>query len=52
MEALRVNRSWARLAPHTLTEVTFAEPITVYDLFAPDRDDRVRAAFADTEVDA
>jgi hypothetical protein len=40
---LRDRRPWARLAPDTLAEVTFGLPVTVYDLFAPDRDERVRA---------
>lgn len=44
MEGLREDRPWARLAPDTLAEVTFSYPVTVYDLFAPDRDERVRAA--------
>ncbi|MFG2046043.1 hypothetical protein ACGFIW_01265 [Micromonospora sp. NPDC048935] len=44
MDGLRRDRPWARLAPDTLAEVTFGLPVTVYDLFAPDRDDRVRAA--------
>jgi hypothetical protein len=52
MAGLRERRAWARLAPDTLTEVTFGEPVTVYDLFAPDRDDRVRAAFAGQGADA
>lgn len=45
MAGLRRERPWARIGPDTLAEVTFAEPVTVYDLFAPDRDRRVRAAF-------
>lgn len=44
MAGLRRSRAWARLGPGTLTEVTFHLPVTVYDLFAPDRDERVRAA--------
>lgn len=44
MEGLRRSRPWARLAPDTLAEVTFGPPVTVFDLFAADRDDRVRAA--------
>ncbi|MEU7591417.1 hypothetical protein AB0A95_34640 [Micromonospora sp. NPDC049230] len=48
MDGLRRGRPWARLAPDTLSDVTFGLPVTVYDLLAPDRDDRVRAA-ADQE---
>lgn len=44
MDGLRQERPWARLAPDTLTEVTFGPPVTVFDLFAADRDERVRAA--------
>jgi hypothetical protein len=50
MDELRADRPWARLAPETLAEVTFGPPVTVYDLFAPDRDERVRAAFAATSA--
>lgn len=51
MGALRERRPWARLAPDTLTEVTFGPPVTIYDLFAPDRDERVRTAFAQEASD-
>ncbi|MEU7170230.1 hypothetical protein ABZ949_01910 [Micromonospora tulbaghiae] len=51
MAGLRRERPWARLAPDTLGEVMFGLPVTVYDLFAPDRDERIRAA-AFTEVGA
>lgn len=44
MAWLRERRPWARLAPDALAENTFGMPVTVYDLFAPDRDERVRAA--------
>ncbi len=44
MEWLRLRRPWARLAPDTLASVTFGPGVTVYDLFARDRDERVRAA--------
>ncbi|MEU0078444.1 hypothetical protein ABZY58_11155 [Micromonospora tulbaghiae] len=51
MAWLRERRPWARLAPDTLAEVAFHLPVTVYDLFAPDRDERVRAAAGlDTET--
>lgn len=44
MAGLRRERPWARLSPDTLTEVYFHLPVTVYDLLATDRDERVRAA--------
>lgn len=47
IEGLRAERPWARLAPGTLASVTFGPGVTIYDLFAPDRDERVRAAFAE-----
>lgn len=46
LPALREQRPGAQLAPDTLGSVTFGPPVTVYDLFAADRDDRVRAAMA------
>lgn len=52
MAGLRRERPWGRLAPDTLAEVTFGPPVTVYDLFAPDRDERVRAACARDTVAA
>lgn len=47
MDALREVRPWARLAPDTLASVSFGPMVTVYDLFAPDRDERIARAFAD-----
>lgn len=47
---LRRRKPWARLGPDTLTEYTFHYPVTVYDLFAPDRDDRVRRAVEASDV--
>ncbi|MEU4234822.1 hypothetical protein AB0F17_62005 [Nonomuraea sp. NPDC026600] len=41
---LRRGRPWARLAPDTLAEVPFGPMVSVYDLFAPNRDERVRRA--------
>lgn len=38
------RRWWLRLAPNTLDEPTFGAPVTIYDLFAHDRDERVRRA--------
>lgn len=46
MEGLRRRRPWGRLAPDTLGEVYFGPPVTVYDLFAPDRDERIAKACA------
>lgn len=50
MAWLRERRPWARLAPDTLATAAFHHPVTVYDLFAPDRDERVRAAANLAEV--
>lgn len=44
MEYLRQRKPWARLAPDTLGSVTFGPGVTVYDLLAPDRDERVTRA--------
>lgn len=41
---LRQRRAWARLAPDTLATVTAGPPVTIYDLYALDRDERVQAA--------
>lgn len=41
---LRSSRPWARLSPHTLAHTAFGPPFTVYDLFAPDRDERAARA--------
>jgi hypothetical protein len=46
MAGLRDERPWAQLTPDTLRTTTFGPGVTVYDLFAPDRDDRVHRAFA------
>lgn len=51
MEALRVEKPWLQLAPDTLATVTFGPGVTIYDLFAPDRDERIRAAVADEAED-
>lgn len=50
MAGLRRDRPWARLAPDTLAEVYFHIPVTVYDVLAPDHDERVRAAAGLVEV--
>lgn len=47
LAGLRAERPWARLAADTLRSVTFGESITVYDLIAHDRDDRIRAALGE-----
>lgn len=52
MAGLRRVRPWARFAPDTLAEVTFGPSVTVFDLFAADRDERVRAACALEAVSA
>lgn len=44
LDGLRAAKPWARLGRDTLAEVTFHVPLTVYDLFAPDRDERIAAA--------
>lgn len=43
MAGLRTERPWARLSAETLRTRTFHLPVTVYDLFASDRDERLRA---------
>ena len=52
MDGLRSSHPWARIAPDTLAGVTFGPSVSVYDLFAPDRDDRVRAAAGMEHADA
>jgi hypothetical protein len=49
MEGLRAKRPWARIGPDTLRAETFGPAVTVYDLLAPDRDQRVLAACASEE---
>lgn len=41
---LQQLRPWAQIAPDNLLSTTFATPVTIFDLFAPDRDERVLAA--------
>ncbi len=50
MSGLRTRKPWARLSPKTLGTVFFHVPVTVYDLLAPDRDERVAKAFAAGEA--
>lgn len=45
MDGLRTTRPWAQLTPDNLGTTTFHVGVTVYDLFAADRDERVRAHF-------
>ena len=47
MEGLERTRPWSRLSPEDLGEFYFGPPVTIYDLFAPDRDERVRTKAAD-----
>lgn len=49
MEWLRRIRPWANITPDNLGTTTFGPPVTIFDLFAPDRDERIRAAFAKEE---
>lgn len=43
---LRTARPWARLSAETLRTRTFHLPVTVYDVTASDRDERLRAALS------
>ena len=52
MAGLRQNRAWAQISPDTLFDTTFHLGVTIFDLFAPDRDERVRAAADGIEVPA
>ncbi len=52
MEGLRAQRPWAQLAPETLINQRFHLGISIFDLFAPDRDDRVRAAATGAQEEA
>jgi hypothetical protein len=49
MEWLRETQPWANITPDNLGTTTFGPGVTITDLFAPDRDDRVRAACAKEE---
>lgn len=51
LSGLRTQKPWARISPQTLRSVTFHAGVTIYDLFAPDRDERVKAAFANVEAE-
>ncbi len=53
MDGLTERRPWAQLTPDNLADVGFGSFVTVYDLIAADRDERVTAAFAaDTDEPA
>jgi hypothetical protein len=45
MDGIRRDQPWANIAPKNLTTTTFGVPITLFDLFHPDRIDRVHAAY-------
>jgi hypothetical protein len=49
MAGLR-DRGWGQLSPDTLATEMFSWPVTVYDLFAPDRDERIRAACTEPDL--
>jgi hypothetical protein len=50
LDGLRLNSPWLQLTPESLGEQMFSAPVTVYDLLAPDRDERVAAAFAEAST--
>lgn len=47
MRWLKALRPWAQITPENLATTTFGPPVTIYHLFAPDRDERIRAAVED-----
>lgn len=49
MAGLKEHSPWLRLGPDTLDYWTFGPGVTVFDLYAPDRDERVRAAAAEED---
>lgn len=49
MAGLRGRRPWARLGPDTLGFWTFGPGVTLFDLYAADRDERVQRAMEDDE---
>lgn len=51
LDGLKTAQPWAQITPDNLAEVGFGSGITVYDLLAPDRTERVRAHFADADDD-
>ena len=44
VDELRREQPWLQLTPESLADTMFSAPVSVYDLFASDRDERVRAA--------
>jgi len=50
MSWLRRERPWAQITPGNLGTETFGYGVTIYDLYAPDRDERIRAAIEREEA--
>jgi hypothetical protein len=50
MSWLRRERPWAQITPGNLATETFGYGVTIYDLYAPDRDERIRAAIEREEA--
>lgn len=46
MDGIRRDQPWANIGPENLKTATFGPPVTLFDLFHPDRVDRVNAAYA------
>lgn len=46
LDGLKANSPWLQLTPESLGDQCFGVPLTVYDVLAQDRDERVAAAFA------
>jgi hypothetical protein len=52
MAGIRNRNPWANLTPENLAITTFGPGVTLFDLFHPDRVDRVKAAFTrDREIE-
>lgn len=51
MDGIRRDQPWANIGPTNLTTTPFGPPITLFDLFHPDRVDRVHAAYTCDVVD-
>jgi hypothetical protein len=51
MAGLQERSPWLRLGPDTLDYWTFGPGVTVFDLYAADRDERVRRADAEEEAE-
>jgi len=53
MAGLRYSRPWANITPENLTTATFVPDVTLFDVFHPDRVERVRVAFeGDAQAEA